>query len=387
MSDDRKYHDSKSPLKTYVSPRVAIKGDDALRIASKVFDSATDFDHVVNGASVAIHATHGGRREIVAKFWENERGLQVLTIRAYRDGNTSGEIHFSFVGAQIKRLTDFLDSIRTMPLPSNESFSFTDIELSRLKLSREELKDVIKGNSALLAEIVRSDVTIGDVQALGYRRAQLIKFERLLQERDFFEKEKTRLGVRRAEDVWQRYFEANKWIFGFGLSLVVLGALEDRALEQIVRGASLSGPGKEADAVLKTHGLISSLSFVEIKLQDTELLARSPYRSGAYAISSELAGAVAQSHATVHAALENIRGRLEPVRKDGAPTGEVLYGIKPRSFVVAGQLSEFQTEHGVNEQKYRSFESFRRCLREPEVITFDELYHRARYTIENSSDG
>ena len=387
MTDDRKYHDSKSPLRTYVSPRVAIKGDDALRIASKVFDSATDFDHVVERGSAAIHATHGGRREIVAKFWENERGLQVLTIRAYRDDNSSGEIHFSFVGGQIKRLSDFLDSIRTMPLASNESFSFADFELSRLKLSQEQLKDLLRGNAALLAQIVRSDVTIGDVQALGYRRAQLRQFERLLREPDFFETEKTRLGVRRSEDVWQRYFEANKWIFGFGLSLVVLGALEDRALEQIVRGASLSGPGKEADAVLKTHGLISSLSFVEIKVHNTELLARAPYRSGAYASSSELAGAVAQSHATVHAALENIRGRLEPVRSGGAPTGEVLYGIKPRSFVIAGQLSEFETEHGINEQKYRSFEMFRRSLREPEVITFDELYHRARYIVEHSSDG
>lgn len=386
MTDDKKYHDSKSPLKTYVSRRVTIKGDDALRIASKVFDSATDFDHVVEKDSAAIHATNGGRREIVAKFWENERGLKVLTIRAYRDGNSSGAIHFSFVGPQIKRLTDFLDSIRSMPMQSTDSFSLSDFELSRLKLSQEQVEGLLRSNAALLAQIVRNDVTIGDVQALGYRREQLRRFNRLLREADFFSEEMVRLGVRRREDVWQRYFEANKWIFGFGLSLVVLGALEERALEQMVRGASLSGPGKTADAVLKTHGIISSLSFVEIKLHDTELLARAPYRSGAYAASSELAGAVAQSHATVHAALDNIRGRLEPVRSGGAPTGEVLYGIKPRSFVIAGQLSEFETEQGVNEQKYRSFEMFRRSLREPEVITFDELYHRARYIVDHGSD-
>ena len=386
MTDDRKYYENKSPLKTYVSRVVEIKGDDALRIASKVFDSATDFDHVVEKGSVAIHATHGGRREIVAKFWENERGLQVLTIRAYRDGNSSGATSFSFVGGQISRLTDFLDSIRAMPIMSNKSFSFSDYELSRMKLSQEQVEGLLKGNAALLAHIVRNDVTVGDVQALGYRREQLRRFDRLLREVKFFNDEKAHLGVRRDEDVWQRYFEANKWIFGFGLSLVVLGALDDRALEQIVRGTSLSGPGKEADAVLKTHGIISSLSFVEIKTHNTKLLAQAQYRPGVYASSSDLSGAVAQSHSTVYAALENIRGRLEPVRSGGAPTGEILYGIKPRSFVIAGLLSEFETEHGVNEQKFRSFEMYRRSLREPEVITFDELYHRARYIVEHSID-
>ena len=54
--------------------------------------------------------------------------------------------------------------------------------------------------------------------------------------------------------------------------------------------------------------------------------------------------------------------------------------------MIAGQLSEFDTENGVNEQKYRSFEMFRRNLREPEVITFDELYHRARYIVEHAND-
>ena len=40
-------------------------------------------------------------------------------------------------------------------------------------------------------------------------------------------------------------------------------------------------------------------------------------------------------------------------------------------------LSEFSTEEGVNQQKYSSFELFRRDLVNPEIITFDELYERA----------
>lgn len=386
MSDDRKYHDNKSPMKTYVSRRVVIRGDDFLRIASRVFDSATDFDHLHEKASEVIHTTHGGRREIIAKFWENSRGLQVVTIRAYLDGKSSGEKHFSFVGSQISRLIEFFDSLRSMPLQSSGPFSFTDLEFNRIKLSYEQLRQVLQGNAELVAQIVRNDLTIGDIQALAFRREQLKVFERLLSDADFFQATMKRHGVRRGEDVWQRYFEANKWIFGFGLSIVVLGPLKDRSFEQIVRGASLTGVGKRADAVLRTHGLISSLSFAEIKRHDTELLERNPYRSGAFTPSSELVGAVAQSQATVHAALRDIRERLDPTDKRGDPTGEVLYGIKPRSFVIAGRLSEFDAEHGVNEQKYRSFELYRRSLKEPEIITFDELFHRALYIVEHASD-
>lgn len=386
MDDDRKYHDNKSPLKTYVSRRVAIRGDDFLRIASKVFDSTTDFDHLHEKASEVIHTTHGKRREIIAKFWENSRELQVVTIRAYRDGRSSGEVHFSFVGSQIRRLIEFFDRLRSMSLRSSDAFSSTDIEFDRIKLSHEQLRQVLQGNAELVGQIVRNDLTVGDIQALAFRREQLKVFERLLSDADFFQAEMRRHRVQRGEDVWQRYFEANKWIFGFGLSLVVLGPLKDRNLEQIVRGASLTGVGKRADAVLRTHGLISSLSFAEIKRHDTELLERDPYRSGTFRPSPELVGAVAQSQATVHAALKDIRDRLEPVDKRGDPTGEVLYGIKPRSFIVAGRLSEFDADHGVNEQKYRSFELHRRSLKEPEIITFDELYHRARYIVEHASD-
>lgn len=384
--DDRKYHDNKSPLKTYVSPRIPVRGGDFLRIASKVFDSTTDFDHMHEKGAEVLHTTHGGRREIVAKFWENDRGLNVVTIRAYRDGKSSGETHFSFIGPQISRLIKFIDSIRTMPLGSADAFAFTDFDFDRLKLTENQLRQVLHGNPELVAQIVRNELTLGDVQALAYRREQLKVFERLLSDANFFQSEVKRHRVQRGEDVWQRYFDANKWIFGFGLSLVVLGPLEGRNLEQIVRGASLTGVGKRADAVLRTYGLISSLSFAEIKRHDTELLEREPYRSGTFKPSSELVGAVAQSQSTVHSALSDIGERLAPTDKRGDPTGELLYGIKPRSFVIAGRLSEFATEHGVNEQKYRSFELYRRSLIDPEVITFDELYHRAHYIVEHSAD-
>ena len=49
-----------------------------------------------------------------------------------------------------------------------------------------------------------------------------------------------------------------------------------------------------------------------------------------------------------------------------------------------GNLSEFETEHGPNIERYRSFEDYRRNLRQPEIITFDELHERAWFIVESA---
>ena len=52
-----------------------------------------------------------------------------------------------------------------------------------------------------------------------------------------------------------------------------------------------------------------------------------------------------------------------------------------RSFLIIGSLSQFVGEHGISEEQYRSFELLRRNMNNPEVITFDELYERARFIV------
>lgn len=66
----------------------------------------------------------------------------------------------------------------------------------------------------------------------------------------------------------------------------------------------------------------------------------------------------------------------------GNPTGEEAFNYLPKSFLVVGSLSEFVNDHGVNQDRYRSFELFRRSVNTPEILTFDELYERARFIVE-----
>jgi hypothetical protein len=49
----------------------------------------------------------------------------------------------------------------------------------------------------------------------------------------------------------------------------------------------------------------------------------------------------------------------------------------------AGCLDELRTERGINVEKYRSFELYRRNTSRPEILTFDELYYRAKFIVEH----
>jgi hypothetical protein len=131
---------------------------------------------------------------------------------------------------------------------------------------------------------------------------------------------------------------------------------------------------------MRSRGALSNLCFVEIKTHATDLLSSDSYRPACWAPSRELAGAISQVQGTVASATAEIR-KLSGTTEDGDPTGEEAYNYMPKAFLVVGSLREFLSGNGVNEEKHRSFELLRRNTLSPEVITFDELYERARFIV------
>jgi hypothetical protein len=86
----------------------------------------------------------------------------------------------------------------------------------------------------------------------------------------------------------------------------------------------------------------------------------------------------------VAAAAATLRTKLSLQDEDGFPTGEEAFNYLPRSFLVIGSLGQFVGERGISEEQYRSFELLRRNITNPEIITFDELYERARFIVAQS---
>jgi hypothetical protein len=90
----------------------------------------------------------------------------------------------------------------------------------------------------------------------------------------------------------------------------------------------------------------------------------------------------------VQLATRQIGDALPDTDADGAETGEVTYLLRPRSFLILGDLSQLRgTGGGVHRARFSSFELYRRNLYEPEILTFDELLARAEWHVAIAESG
>lgn len=372
--------------KIYISPSLPAFGDKnrKVRIASKVLPSKDGYEYAKERDEVVLRKKPEAATYITAKFLEDTRQVFVLTVQKFM--SDSGQPYgtgFSFVGEEIGKFCEFLANIQSIDFKSNGRINISDKELRKIALTTYQAKNLVEDNPELFAEVLRSEVTTEDLVAVGYRRKQLGVYERLLSDQAYFDSVKEKKKCTN-EGLWQKYFEKNPWIFGYGLGYIFISSLDDKVLEQVVQGYSVGTHGKRVDALMKTKGLISNLCFVEIKTHATNLLDSKPYRSGCWAPSKELSGAISQVQGTVASAVENLSNKISLEDKQGNPTGEEVFNYQPKSYLVIGSMGEFSTENGVNKDRLRSFELLRRNTISPEIITFDELYERAKFIVHHN---
>ncbi len=279
------------------------------------------------------------------------------------------------------KLMEFLRTFKGVKFPSHEFRVTPAVDA--------ELLDALKGHNkdAVLTAVktyLDGDITERDVQMLVDRRKTIEYFERLLSEESLIESERERLALKGIEAVWQRFFEDNPWIFGYGLTLVSCEAISEKGLEVITTGANVfTGGGKRIDAAMRTRGFIQSLLFAEIKKHDTNLLMSRQYREpDVYQVSKELSGAVAQVQKTTHKAIND----LQDLHRQSTPEGDFEFEVStvsPRQVVIIGNLRELAPDGQINVEKMTSFELFRRSQLGVEILTFDEVLERARFIVES----
>jgi len=375
-----RYFLAKKPGRIYVSRRFEGGAPDGskpnMRYISEVIDGVEHWSEATHKGERILRITDGRREEILATVYEDTRGISVLTIQRYkRDGRKPIRENFSFIGDEISTLKEFIESIPYLDIPSDGK---QRVEHKSIKADIEKVRDVLAANPDLdvLIEMAQTKITKADVVALAFRKEQLNAFQELL-------------CANANEATWQAFFEKNVWIFGYGLNYVFNSPLEGRKLEQIVRGSDITSAGKRVDGLLKTRGIISSICLVEIKTPNSKLLKAvgSSYRPDCWQVSDELNGGIAQIQKTVEKTVSNIAGKLfQPKHDSGELTGERIYTYEPRSYLVIGSHAEFMSATGENPEKYSSFELYRKNMINPEIITFDELYERARFIVQSNED-
>lgn len=283
---------------------------------------------------------------------------------------------------------EFLEFVRTLenvdPVGGDERTRIDDSALTALLSDTETMARLYEQSEEVLRALIAEDANATDVIAIAHRRKVVAEFERLLEDDAHFDElSKSNAGP---ESVWQTFFEGNPWLLGAGLSDQLLTSWDEEKLERYVSGFDITGPGKRADAVLRTAGAVRNLVIAEFKHHRTGLLHHASYRVKNYRPSTELAGGVAQVQGTVHEAVEHIGHRLRGTDAGGFESNaELTYLVKPKAYLVVGSLEQFKNEEGVvHDDKATSFELYRRNLHLPEVVTFDELLARARWITNHS---
>jgi hypothetical protein len=368
-------HPTEAPHVSFIKKRLEL---DYIKQVSKYMETKNNFGFIKEHGNVVLRKTSGGKQEIKAKYIEAERKIFVLTLQKYTTKTgIPHNVYFSFVNDEINQLRNFLDSIPYLPESKQNSQKIDELELKNIIQTR----DFLIKNKPFIQEIIESNITQTDIAILKHRKKQVDTFKRMLEDENYFTNLMKRKGISKKEGLWQKFFEKNDWIFGYGLNYIFTSSLDDKKLEQTISGYSVNERGKIIDGLLKTKGLINLLCFAEIKHHQTELLAKREYRPYCWGASTELSGAVAQVQKSVQKATQKIGEELRIKDGEGNPTGELAYMFQPKSFIVAGSLNEFNTEFGVNKEKLSSFELFRQNIVNPEIITFDELYERAKFII------
>lgn len=348
------------------------------------FDSGGGFGAELKDGQVVLVETPTGRLRLTASvFSTKDRSIHSISVQRW-DGSKKPKEYFALNAAECAKLLEFLNRIKFTTLDTIGGFLIHDradtvilahdIDLAKIESAAKNSREQNEAFSKLVEEFA-----LRDLKAVAYRRAELQYFQRLLEDPDF--RDEQRKEHSGPEKLWQAFFERNPWIFGYGLSYMPLEKLSGRSLETYIVGQSIGGPAKEADALMKSNAIISGMSVVEIKTFETRLMDSKVERAGVYHPSSQLSAAVAQVQVSIQLAVEQYERSIRLEDKQGFKTGEELYTVQPRGFLVIGNLDQFRENGKVNDRMYRSFEVYRRSLRSPEIFTFDELYERARLIV------
>lgn len=369
---------------------VGVQKDREARYITRVFEEAdrSCFEKVDD--EIVLRATHNDKVQVKAVVTSDDHRVQTLTLQSFRLYKKEGwspeqRYGINLHGKEIAQLLQFLELATRLNPTAPGRLRIDEDSLGQFDIDAA-VKDWIKRNPQALTEIAAHQITTRDIVAVGYRKAQLGEFTRLLEDTAYFDNLALTAHHGSPEAVWQAFFERNRWIFGYGLFYLSAAGIDNHKLEQAIAGATIAAAGKRADALLRTRGRVSSVCLVEIKHHRTPLLKTAQYRGDAWPPSAELTGAIAQTLANVDGIERDYRSLLSITDEDGNPTGEEAMIARPRAVVVCGSLSEFVTEHGINYKKFRCFELHRRHQISPEIITFDELFERARLVVESTEE-
>ncbi|MGQ4005167.1 DUF4263 domain-containing protein [Francisellaceae bacterium CB300] len=352
----------------------------------KNFNMKPDIKEIINNSKVETLYTNkdtGGNKYLNIVYYQDEKAVQfsprvlfqvvfnenkddLTSLKIYQYNYQSKEVkdltfsNFSF--GQLRAFLRFLDDIdiglineRKISLSNgnnNEEIA-TKIKEILLKNDGEEIiKQILSDENLVSSDIVN----------IGYRKKGLEQFKKNLANSDFSEKE------------WQTFFKNNLWIFGYGLDYRFNSCLQDEAS---ISNSDIDGKNTVISDFLM--GDNSFTTFVELKKPHSKIFTQSKNRSNSWCLTSDFFNAVSQileQKASGQIELElktNYNSKGNEIRQKAYDSKVIL---------LYGSWQEIESDYPRDKQiKKKTFELFRRNNRNIEIITYDELFERAKFIV------
>lgn len=341
------------------------------RSIKKVFGEQEACEIVRVRGEFILRCSPSGRDQIKVIVHDNDNGRIGIVIEKFRGdtGNPIKDTSFSFYDNEFHELLEFLNLVRFIDLSDKSNFKLSISDLREKVLVSKSDKSLIeafvnlKGDEriSLLEQIRDRRLTKQDLDILSGRKDGLELFhQKLFVDPDWDEPQ------------WQKFFEENTWIFGYGLDYRFLSILQ--------REASVSDSDLDGSNTAITDFLLGSTDFtvlVEVKRPDTTLFESAKNRSKSWRISTKVFDAVSQILA--QKAAWEIKSSGTNYDKQGALIHQ--HTSDPKSILIIGSASQFHDNPRDKEIKQKTFELFRRDSRGVEILTYDEVYERAYYIV------
>ena len=260
------------------------------------------------------------------------------------------------------KLISFLKSLQDIELPKDK--------FSLMSQDEGEIVSALRGRGTdSVLNIVKQlflspdiSLTQKDINSLLKRRDRLAGFKKALSEHSTDER------------WWQDFFEENKWIFGYGLNYEIL---RQQQSQPTYGGVRMDGKGgQRGDNLMSTTGDLNFTVLVEIKTPATPLLqGTQEIRNGAWSLSKNLTDALSQIQANIQTWEK--QGSEQPENWDKLEKLSI-FTVKPKGIIVIGSLCQL-----VDRNKRETFQRFRKSIHGIDIITYDELFGRAKFIVEN----
>ncbi|SDL59961.1 Shedu immune nuclease family protein [Kriegella aquimaris] len=303
-------------------------------------------------------------------------GIEIIKLIGKDEKQKIGFSKFNL--AQLKAFLSFLTQTDLSAI-SEKRIKIADSELTpeNIKLIKTLLaKD---GGQEVVESVIKEGIiTSRDIVNVAFRKRGVDYFKKLLANSEYWKeyRELIQMPNAKEESTWQAFFERNEWILGLGM---------DYKFQRILqKEANVSDQDLSSGNSVITDFLLSDskfVTFVELKKPTTPLFGKDKNRSGAWSLSRDLQNACSQILEQKAAGLIKFDKPQED--GDGNLIAEKAYDSK--TIIILGNWMELESSENYQESriKKKTLELYRNDSRNIQILTYDELFERAKFIVNN----